>query len=94
MRYVFDIDNTILFTDKSYNIQSVNKKLIKKINALYKKGHTIIIWTGRHWDKLQLTVEQLETSGLNYTTLLMAKPAADFYIDDKSMKPEEFNELK
>ena len=93
MRLVFDIDDTILFCDKEYKIKYCDHKMVGSINELHSKGHIIIIWTGRHWDKLQHTENQLKEIGLKYNTLLMAKPTADYYIDDKSIKPGEFNEL-
>ena len=93
MRYVFDFDGTIVNTDLEYNILSVDKKMVEKINNLYYKGHTVIIWTGRHWDKLDLTKKQLEKIGVGFHTLLMAKPTADYYIDDRAMDPEKFHEL-
>ena len=93
MKYVVDIDDTLIKTDENYNLLKINRKLVDKINDLYYNGHTIVIWTGRHWDKLRHTIDQLEEIGVRYNTLLMAKPTADIYIDDKAMTPQQFNEL-
>jgi len=94
MKYVIDIDDTILFTtikeNGKYDLLSWNKKMVDKINKLYYCGHTVVLWTGRHWDKLMLTKKQLLKIGVRYHTLVMAKPTADIYIDDKAMRPEEF----
>jgi hypothetical protein len=90
MKIVVDIDDTLMKTDKEYNLLKTNKKLVDKINDLYYNGHTIVVWTGRHWDKLQFTIDQLIKIGVRYDTLLMAKPAADIYIDDKAIQPQDF----
>ncbi len=94
MRYVFDIDDTILYStvkeNGEYNLTGCNRPLIDKINRLYSAGDVIIIQTGRHWNHLELTIEQLKGAGVHYDTLLMGKPVADFYVDDKAMRPEEF----
>jgi CMP-N,N'-diacetyllegionaminic acid synthase len=62
---------------------------IELINKLFEKGHYIIIFTARgsvtkiDWEKL--TVKQLSDAGLKYHELKFGKPAADYYIDDKSI---------
>lgn len=90
MKYCFDIDNTIFYTDKDYNIISLNDDIIKKINKLYRNGNVIIIYTGRHWNKLEMTVKQLSLYNIQYHSLIMGKPIADVYVDDKAMRPDEF----
>lgn len=87
-----DIDQTILYTDKEYNIMGHNQKLIDCLNEMYYKGHSVIIITGRHWDKLNLTQEQLKQCGIKYDTLLMGIPSCDYYINDRSILPDEFLE--
>jgi len=93
MKIVCDIDNTLLYTEfknNTYIVNSANKELIKKINKAYKQGHLIVLWTGRHWNHLEITLNQLKENKIKYHSLLMGKPPADIYIDDLSIKPEEF----
>jgi hydroxymethylpyrimidine pyrophosphatase-like HAD family hydrolase len=93
MKYCFDIDDTILFSelvDNKYVLRGGNKEIIDKINNLYLDGDEIILHTGRHWNHLKNTVTQLRFYGVKYTTLVMGKPVADFYIDDKGLRPDEF----
>jgi hydroxymethylpyrimidine pyrophosphatase-like HAD family hydrolase len=94
MTYVFDIDDTILFSkleNGEYILIDYNKKMIEKIRELcHIRGNTVILWTGRHWKYLELTQKQLKEAGVEYNTLVMGKPPADFYIDDKAIKPEDF----
>jgi hydroxymethylpyrimidine pyrophosphatase-like HAD family hydrolase len=93
MTYCFDIDGTILYSELvngSYRLKGANLPLIEKINYLFSCQHEIILHTGRHWNHLGLTKNQLQLYGVHYTTLVMGKPVADFYIDDKALRPNEF----
>jgi hydroxymethylpyrimidine pyrophosphatase-like HAD family hydrolase len=94
MTYVVDIDDTLLFSrleaDGSYTLLSKNVKLIDVLNDLKKKDNNIILYTGRHWNHLNVTIEQLKDAGVNYDTLVMGKPVGDYYIDDKAWRPEQF----
>lgn len=98
MRFVFDIDGTIFFSkvDRKgkYKIIDINKDLVKIINALYNSGkHEVILHTGRHWNHLATTIKQLRKHCVKYHTIVMGKPVADYYVDDKAIKPEEFLKL-
>jgi len=94
MTYVFDIDDTIFFSSidghGEYQIDSVNEELIERINALFNSGNTIIIFTGRHWRHLELTKKQLMNCNVKYDALILGKPIADVYIDDRAMAPRDF----
>jgi hydroxymethylpyrimidine pyrophosphatase-like HAD family hydrolase len=94
--YCFDIDSTILYSEcderGNYTLVGENTDLIKKINELHDSDNTIIIQTGRHWNHLRITIDQLKNAGVKYHTLEMGKPFAHFYIDDKGITPEDFLE--
>lgn len=96
--FIIDIDRTLFYTgfdskkDKYY-ITSVNYPVLKKVNKLFDNGHEIIIWTGRHWNRLTETKNQLDEYGVKYTTLLMGKPPVDFIVDDRAVRPDEFLEM-
>lgn len=93
MRIVVDIDATLLYSmyrNENYIYKSRNKKLIKKLRKMKRRGYEIILETGRHWDHLELTRKQLKKARVKYDTLIMGKPPADYYIDDKAIKPEDF----
>lgn len=98
MKFIFDIDDTILIStiekDGSYKMIGENLKLIIKLNRLYDNGHQIILWTGRHWNHLATTQKQLFSAGVKYHTLVMGKPVVDFYVDDKAIRPDEFLKLE
>ena len=68
---------------------------IQSVNLLFRSGHKIVIFTargsksGKDWTRE--TVEQLQEWGLLYHELILGKPHADVYIDDKAVHSEEFN---
>ena len=105
MIYVFDIDNTICYTNESrYEESRPMLDRISKINALYENGHTIIFQTargmGRHKnnaalaysDFYDLTKRQLDNWGVKYHQLFLGKPSGDLYIDDKGKNDYDFFE--
>lgn len=95
MVYCIDIDGTLcqIAPDvMTYGHEIPHVDRIEKVNALYNGGHTIILWTGRHWNHLHITLAQLSRWGLKYHTLIMSKPVADIYIDDKAIDDISFFE--
>jgi hypothetical protein len=95
VKIVCDIDGTLIYSEilnGEYFVTGINKALVEKLNSLYKENE-IIIYTGRHWNHLNRTQMQLHSIGLCYDTLVMGKPVADFYIDDKAVRPDEFISL-
>ena len=95
-RYCVDIDGTICSLvptkkngDWDYPDAKPFKDKIAKLNKLYDEGHTIIYFTARGMDSgrdlTELTKKQLKEWGVKYHKLIFGKPAADVYIDDKSI---------
>ena len=103
MKYVIDIDGTICENvDGRYEFASPIQDRISKINKLYEDGHHIIYLTARGMGRskddsdlaiklfYELTENQLKSWGCKYHKLLLGKPSADFYIDDKGINANEF----
>jgi len=94
MIFCFDIDGTLLQTkydvNNGYVVQLAKIELIALLNKLYNEGNTIIIQTGRHWQWLKQTKQQLDDHGIQYHTLIMGNVVADVYINDKAFLPEDF----
>ena len=105
MRYCFDIDGTICDTPMTddprfpgYLTAEPRRKVIKKINELYDKGHYIILQTARgaksgiDWG--DLTLSQLDDWGVKYHHLMpmFSKPDADIFIDDKGLNAYDWIE--
>lgn len=95
MIYCFDIDGTICTKAKHYVDAKPIQLMIDRINFLYNHGNFIKIFTARGQstgvDHRELTVSQLIKWGVRYHELIVSKPSADFYIDDKALTPEMFH---
>lgn len=90
--FVIDIDDTILFSKRVecgecnrpiYHFGSAAKKEIVLINKAFRKGHRIILHTGRGWDQYEVTKAQLDKAKVKYNELVMGKPIG-IYIDKDS----------
>ena len=103
MTYVFDIDGTLCtLVDGNYSQAQPLTERIKKVNKLATTGHTIVLHTARGMNRFEgntfkchsefylFTERQLKKWGVMYDQLIMGKPSADFYIDDKGVKDEHF----
>lgn len=93
--YCFDIDGTICATpEDNYYLSTPIYERIDIVNKLFQDGHEIIFFTARgavtglHWQKL--TESQLKEWGVLYHKLIMGKPHADIFIDDKAMSDSAF----
>jgi len=100
-RYVIDIDGTICDSSFGYETAFPYLERIDRINELYDEGNHITYFTARGMGSLQdpykainkyykLTLDQLESWGCRFNLLILGKPSADFYIDDKSINIGNF----
>lgn len=96
MRYVFDIDGTLcsMTYNGNYEQAAPFSDMIRTLNCLFDKGEYIILFTARGSSSgknyRDLTEKQLKDWGVKYNELIMNKPHADYFIDDKGLKPEKF----
>ena len=80
--------------DKTFEDSIPYTNRIKKINDLYRSGHTIIYWTARgtstgiDWELL--TKRQLFDWGVMYHEVRLGKPSYDVWIDDKAFNDKHF----
>ena len=99
MLIMVDIDDTICYYEEgiekgNYALANPYTDRIEKVNKLFDEGHTIIYWTARgtmtgiNWFKI--TIDQLEKWGCKYHELILGKPHADFFIDDKGIQCDDF----
>ncbi len=84
-----DIDGTICETQGiEYEHAKPIENSIRKVNAMYDGGNTIVYWTARGTvsgkDFGPLTERQLHEWGCKYHELRFGKPAFDLLIDDKA----------
>ena len=95
MVYCIDIDGTLCEQAKSveeYGRSNPYPDRIRKVNGIFEEGHTVILFTGRHWNHLHVTLKQLSEWGVKYHTLMMGKPVADIYVDDRAIDDIDFFE--
>ena len=104
MKYVIDIDGTICDKQENhdYDKSFPYHKRITKINQLYDEGNQIVYYTARGMGRNEnnaalaieqfysLTEEQLKEWGAKYTQLMLGKPSADVYVDDKGISDGNF----
>lgn len=85
MRIAVDIDNTItVTTGNDYaNAIPLHDK-IEIVNSYYDAGHYVYYYTGRGWDKYDMTYQWLVNNGCKFHVLLMGKPLYDIFFDDRS----------
>lgn len=92
--YCIDLDGTLCTECCTYQEAKPMAHMVAKINALYAAGNNIVIATargaasGKCWR--ELTEQQLKLWGVNYHSLIMGKPYADYYIDNKAVDVLEF----
>ena len=86
--YCYDIDGTLCTKDCKYEDAKPFKDVINHLNELYDRGNRVILFTSRGSvsgeDWRSLTEQQLAMWGVKYHELLMGKPHADIFIDDRA----------
>jgi CMP-N,N'-diacetyllegionaminic acid synthase len=90
--FCFDIDGVIahISPKNDYSIALPNTANIAKVNQLYAQGNRIILFTARGSktgiDWSEITRQQMADWGVNHHELLLGKPAADYYVDDRAIE--------
>jgi hypothetical protein len=94
MRYVFDMDGVICTQEENYRLAKPQMEVIESIRDLYKAGHHITIFTARGSetgiDWRRTTEVQLQMWNVPHHRLLLGKPAADVYVDDRAVNVADF----
>lgn len=93
--FCIDLDGTLCTnTFGDYEKALPLNGAISKVNSLYEQGNTIKIFTargsgsGKDWR--HVTEFQLKNWQVRYHELILGKPEADFYIDDKAILASDF----
>lgn len=93
--YCFDLDGTLCsLTGGEYESAEPFEDRILHVNKLFAEGHTIKIFTARGatskkpWQSL--TQRQLLEWGVQHHELIMGKPDADLFIDDKAVHSDSY----
>ena len=90
---------------RNYHQAQPWKDRIKVINKLYDEGNYVIYFTARAMGRFagdpdaaskatalmkDISQAQLDTWGCKYHELILGKPHADYFIDDKGVNSDEF----
>lgn len=103
MKYVIDLDGTLCVSkDSDYlNSEPITER-IARVNDFFLAGNNVVIYTARGMETFngdvkkanevwkQHTENQLRDWNLHYTKLILGKPSADFYVDDKAVPADLF----
>lgn len=96
VRYCFDIDGTLCSQESGdYLLAKPFENRVEAVNRLFDEGHEIVLFTARGsksgLDWSYKTEMQIRSWGLRHHELLLGKPHADLYIDDKALHPDFFD---
>lgn len=106
-RIIVDIDETLCnVVNRDFANATPIQEVIDKVNECHDKGYEIIISTARGQNSCNtpeemrkkyesVTKQWLEKAGIKYDRLEIGyKLNADYYVDDKAIRPEEFVKKK
>jgi len=94
--YCFDIDGTLCtITDGDYAEAEPYPDRIAVVNSLHAAGHVVKLFTARGSttgiDGRDLTEQQMRQWGVQYHELILGKPEADVFIDDKAHNADQWS---
>ena len=96
LTYCYDVDGTLCTKDCEYESAKPFTEVIDDLNKRYSEGNKIIIFTSRGYlsgkDWRVLTEYQLSKWGVKYHELIMGKPHADIFIDDRAFNVDTWCE--
>lgn len=95
MIYYFAIDGTLCSnTDGGYLIAEPLSERIQHVNTLFECGHTIKLFTARSSttgiDWYENTVGRLSGWGGSFYELILGKPFADIFIDERAIHSDTY----
>lgn len=105
-RICFDLDETLCTKKQpheSYSDVIVIEEMAAYLRAMKARGHYIIINTARNMATQDSnlgkvnknvgleTLQWLKDNNIPYDEIYFGKPIADFYIDDRAIRPQEIN---
>jgi len=87
------MDGVICENTKPYRKAKPIPGAIEQLKEWHEKGFKIIIHTSRFQCDRKLTESWLKRHDVKYSKLIMGKPRADIYIDDKGWRFRSWKEL-
>ncbi len=85
-----DLDGTLCTEERTFerSLATPLQGAQEALQRFYDAGHTIVIWTARGWEQFKMTKHWLDTNGFVYHQILMGKPIASIFIDDRAKQFE------
>jgi capsule biosynthesis phosphatase len=86
-----DLDGTLTLETEGHDYANRTPRIsmIHKIRQWCHDGHQIILCSARLKIDRKITILWLKKYHVPYHELILGKPKADIYIDDKARRPEE-----
>jgi ribonucleotide monophosphatase NagD (HAD superfamily) len=80
-----DIDLTLCISQGDYASAEPIPGAREALQALGKDGWKVVLFTARHFNHWQVTVDWLKRFGFEYDQIVFGKPPARYYIDDRAI---------
>jgi hypothetical protein len=80
-----DLDQTVCRSDGDYAKAEPVEGARDALARMRTDGWVIVIYTARHFNHWQTTVQWLQEHGFVYDQLVFGKPPARYYIDDRAI---------
>jgi capsule biosynthesis phosphatase len=91
-RICVDLDGTLCYETDNPPSGYANAKPIKDnveyVRLLKRNGYKITIHTSRHVEDKEITIKWLKSHNVPFDNIVLGKPLADYYVDDRNLKPE------
>lgn len=89
--YAVDFDDTLTEASPYPVTGKIKRDMVQKLKTLKACGNKIILFTSRTGAFLEEAVKLCAEQNLFFDEVYGGKPKADFYVDDRNMKPEELS---
>lgn len=98
IRICVDLDGVIcnepdMEPPKRYKHVEIYTEAIKFIRTLFELGYEVIIYSARFEEDRELTEKILDNNDIPYDNLILGKPYADVYIDDRAIEFDGWNDF-
>lgn len=88
-----DIDGTICSVDTDYSKCKLLPGCLEALQRFREKGYKVFLYTGRHINNFEITVNWLAKNGVIYDHLIFGKPPSKYYIDDRAIRFESWEDV-
>jgi ribonucleotide monophosphatase NagD (HAD superfamily) len=81
-----DLDGTLCTEEKTFErpLATPLQGAREALERMRSEGHTVVIWTARGWEQYRMSKDWLDRHGFSYDQILMGKPIASVFIDDRA----------